>query len=63
MSAPRIIVALMIDEPTEGGYFGGRVAAPVFAAVTEDTLRALDVAPDAQVADIIPLVDAAPEAP
>jgi cell division protein FtsI (penicillin-binding protein 3) len=53
VSAPRIIVAVMIDEPTEGGYFGGRVAAPVFAAVTRDTLRALEVAPDAPVADII----------
>lgn len=61
VSAPRVIVALMIDEPTEGGYFGGLVAAPVFAAVTQDTLRALGVAPDAPVTDIISVVDETPE--
>ena len=54
VSRPRIIVAVMIDEPTEGGYFGGRVAAPVFASVVQDTLRTLDVAPDAPVEDILP---------
>jgi cell division protein FtsI (penicillin-binding protein 3) len=53
VSAPRVIVAVMIDEPTVGGHFGGTVAAPVFAAVTQDTLRALNVAPDAPVTDII----------
>ncbi|MFC4933091.1 peptidoglycan D,D-transpeptidase FtsI family protein [Massilia sp. GCM10023247] len=62
VSAPRVIVALMIDEPSEGGYFGGLVAAPVFAAVTQDTLRALDVAPDAPVTDIISVVEETPEA-
>ena len=61
VSAPRIIVALMIDEPTKGGYFGGLVAAPVFAAVTQDTLRALHVAPDAPVTDIISVVEEVPE--
>lgn len=54
VSAPRIIVAVMVDEPTEGGYYGGRVAAPVFSAVAQDTLRALGVAPDAEVAEILP---------
>ena len=53
VSAPRVIVAVMVDEPTEGGYYGGRVAAPVFAAVARDTLRILGVAPDGPVADII----------
>lgn len=62
VSAPRIIVAIMIDEPTEGGYFGGRVAAPVFAAVAQDSLRAMAVAPDAPVRDIIALVGEAQEA-
>lgn len=52
-SEPRIIVAVMVDEPSVGGYFGGKVAAPVFAAVTHDALRALDVAPDSPVSDII----------
>jgi len=46
-SDPRIVVAVMIDEPKAGAHFGGAVAAPVFARVTEGALRALGVAPDA----------------
>ncbi|MCA1856373.1 penicillin-binding protein 2 [Massilia oculi] len=53
VSDPRIIVAVMVDEPTAGGHYGGLVAAPVFAAVTQDVLRALNVHPDAPVGDII----------
>lgn len=53
VSDPRIIVAVMVDEPAAGGYYGGRVAAPVFSAVTQDVLRALNVAPDAAPDDII----------
>jgi cell division protein FtsI (penicillin-binding protein 3) len=45
-SAPRIVVAVMVDEPTGGGYYGGQVAAPVFAQVTAGALRTLQVAPD-----------------
>ena len=43
---PRIVVAVMIDEPTAGQYFGGTVAAPVFSRITEGALRTLGVAPD-----------------
>ena len=46
---PRIIVAVMVDEPTNGKYFGGDVAAPVFSEVVQQTLRTLDVAPDLDV--------------
>lgn len=46
-SNPRLIVAVMIDEPSAGKYFGGTVAAPVFAQITEGALRVLGVAPDA----------------
>jgi cell division protein FtsI (penicillin-binding protein 3) len=53
MSDPRIIVAVMIDEPTVAGHFGGAVAAPVFAAVTASALRAMNVAPDSSVTNII----------
>jgi cell division protein FtsI (penicillin-binding protein 3) len=53
VSDPRIIVAVMIDEPSSGGHFGGVVAAPVFSAVTANALRALNVAPDSAVTDII----------
>jgi cell division protein FtsI (penicillin-binding protein 3) len=47
ISAPRIIVAVMIDEPSAGKFYGGDVAAPVFSAVVAGTLRILGVAPDA----------------
>jgi len=43
---PRIVVAVMIDEPTGGKYFGGDVAAPVFSETVQQTLRVLGVAPD-----------------
>ena len=36
----------MIDEPREGDYFGGLVAAPVFSEVTGNALRLLQVTPD-----------------
>lgn len=52
-SDPRIIVAVMVDEPTNGQYYGGDVAAPVFASVVANTLRSLNVAPDSSVTDII----------
>jgi len=43
---PRIVVAVMIDEPTGGKYFGGDVAAPVFSETVQQTLRMLGVQPD-----------------
>jgi cell division protein FtsI (penicillin-binding protein 3) len=43
---PRIIVAVMIDEPSNGKYFGGDVAAPVFSETVAQTLRMLGVQPD-----------------
>ena len=43
---PRIVVAVMIDEPTNGKYYGGEVAAPVFSDTVQQTLRALGVQPD-----------------
>ncbi|HLT27420.1 MAG TPA: penicillin-binding protein 2 [Zeimonas sp.] len=49
VSDPRVVVAVMIDEPAAGKYYGGVVAAPVFARITGDTLRTLRVAPDSPV--------------
>jgi len=49
-SAPRVIVAVMIDEPSAGKYYGGLVSAPVFARIAGDTLRTLRVPPDAPLA-------------
>ncbi|MCX8017396.1 MAG: penicillin-binding protein 2 [Rhodocyclaceae bacterium] len=46
VSDPRLIVAVMIDEPSAGKYYGGEVAAPVFASVMGSALRALGVPPD-----------------
>ncbi|MBL8397139.1 MAG: penicillin-binding protein 2 [Candidatus Accumulibacter sp.] len=45
-SAPRLIVAVMIDEPSAGQHYGGDVAAPVFAGVMGNSLRTLGIAPD-----------------
>jgi cell division protein FtsI (penicillin-binding protein 3) len=46
---PRIVVAVLIDEPTAGKYFGGDVAAPVFSATVQQSLRMLGVQPDMNV--------------
>jgi len=46
---PRIIVAVMVDEPSNGQYFGGSVAAPVFSQVVQQTLRTMGVPPDLDV--------------
>ncbi|MBX3586414.1 MAG: penicillin-binding protein 2 [Ramlibacter sp.] len=43
---PRIIVAVMVDEPSAGKYYGGDVAAPVFSEVVQQTLRMMGVQPD-----------------
>jgi cell division protein FtsI (penicillin-binding protein 3) len=46
ISDPRIVVAVMVDEPSKGVFYGGEVAAPVFSEVVQHTLRTLGVAPD-----------------
>jgi len=53
ISDPRLVVAVMIDEPTTGGHYGGDVAGPAFSQITGGALRTLGVPPDApvQVAD------------
>ncbi|KQT08932.1 peptidoglycan D,D-transpeptidase FtsI family protein [Ramlibacter sp. Leaf400] len=57
---PRIVVAVMIDEPSAGKYFGGDVAAPVFSATVQQTLRMLGVQPDMNVKPQV-VVDAVEE--
>ncbi|HEY7658430.1 MAG TPA: penicillin-binding protein 2 [Burkholderiales bacterium] len=52
-SAPRLVVAVMIDEPATGQYYGGAVAAPVFSVVMADALRALGVPPDAPLDNVV----------
>lgn len=53
VSSPRLIVAVMIDEPSAGQYYGGAVAAPVFSRVTAEALRRLAVPPDAPVNNVV----------
>jgi cell division protein FtsI (penicillin-binding protein 3) len=47
VSNPRIVVAVTIDEPHTGGYYGGAVAAPVFSTIMGGSLRLMGVQPDA----------------
>ena len=43
---PRLVMVVMIDEPRNGEYFGGAVAAPVFSKVMAGAMRLLDIPPD-----------------
>ncbi|HVB47111.1 MAG TPA: penicillin-binding protein 2 [Burkholderiales bacterium] len=54
-SAPRLIVAVMIDQPGGKDYYGGLVAAPVFAQVMQGALRMLNVPHDAPLVPIEPV--------
>lgn len=46
VSRPRLAVVVIVDEPRAGAYYGGDVAAPVFARVVEGAMRILAIAPD-----------------
>jgi len=50
---PRIVVAVMVDEPNNGAFYGGLVAAPVFSETVQQTLRILGVQPDMNVKPLI----------
>ncbi len=52
-SNPRLVVAVMIDEPSNGQYYGGLVAAPAFSKVTGAALQALNVPNDAPLNNVI----------
>ncbi len=60
-SRPRLVMVVMIDEPSAGQYYGGVVAAPVFSSVMEGSLRLLNIAPDQP--DSMPLLTAQGEGP
>lgn len=51
-SNPRVIVAVMIDEPNRGSYYGATTAGPVFKAIMAGTLRTLGVTPDVALSDL-----------
>ncbi|MFN5745186.1 MAG: peptidoglycan D,D-transpeptidase FtsI family protein [Methylococcaceae bacterium] len=52
-SNPRLVMVVMIDEPSAGDYYGGVVAAPVFSKVMGEALRLLNIAPDDPVTPIM----------
>jgi cell division protein FtsI (penicillin-binding protein 3) len=53
MSNPRFIIAVMVDDPATAVHTGGGVAAPTFAALAANALRAANVTPDSTITDII----------
>lgn len=61
VSAPRFVIAVMIDEPSAGQYYGGAVAAPVFSKVMGDALRSQGVVPDAPLKEWSDPMFSAPE--
>ncbi|ACT49702.1 MULTISPECIES: penicillin-binding protein 2 [Methylovorus] len=60
-SNPRLIIAVMVDEPSSGQYYGGTVAAPVFSAIMAGALRMLAVPQDAPNDNIVIPPEDAPE--
>jgi cell division protein FtsI (penicillin-binding protein 3) len=44
---PRLVMVVVVDNPSHGSYYGGQVAAPVFSRVMSGALRLLDIPPDA----------------
>ncbi|MCW5627141.1 MAG: penicillin-binding protein 2, partial [Burkholderiales bacterium] len=58
-SNPRLLVAVLIDEPSAGQYYGGQVAAPAFATVMGNALRMLGIQPDRPVTHKGPIDDVA----
>ena len=61
VSNPRLIVAVMIDEPNAGQHYGGMVAAPVFSEVMGGALRLMAVPPDAPMDKLVLPPAATPE--
>lgn len=53
VSNPRLIIAVMLDEPSAGRYYGGTVAAPVFSQVMFGALRLLNVPHDAPINNVV----------
>ena len=53
VSNPRLVIAVMIDDPTGGLYYGGTVAAPAFSRIADGALRTLNVPHDAPLDNVI----------
>jgi len=54
VSNPRFVIAVMVDEPSAGKYYGGLVAAPIFSKVMAGALKVYGVAPDKE--DTMPVL-------
>ncbi|MEO6421204.1 MAG: penicillin-binding protein 2 [Candidatus Nitrotoga sp.] len=52
-SKPRLVVAVMINEPSNGQHYGGMVAAPIFSNVMAAALRLLNVPNDTQLGNVL----------
>lgn len=53
-SDPQFVIAVMVDEPSAGKYYGGQVAAPIFSKVMSGALRLYGIAPDKE--DTMPVL-------
>lgn len=53
VSNPRVVVAVTMDDPTAGGYYGGKIAAPIFASIVASSLRRMGVQPDAPIQSLV----------
>jgi cell division protein FtsI (penicillin-binding protein 3) len=60
-SRPRLVVVVMIDDPRQGDYYGGKVVAPIFSNIMAGALRVLNIAPDALPMESATLVNATKE--
>lgn len=60
-SKPRLIVAVMVDEPSNGQYYGGSVAAPIFSRVMGESLRMLSVPQDMENNNVVIPTESEPE--
>lgn len=45
-SDPRLVMVIVVDEPSVGGFYGGEVAAPVFSRVMSGALWMMGIPPD-----------------
>lgn len=61
VSDPRLIIAVVVDEPSNGKYYGGDVAAPVFSEIAGGALRALQIEPDAPFKTLVIPAETVPE--
>lgn len=57
---PQLVGLVFVDEPTQGGYYGGLVAAPVFSAVMGGAARLLQIPQDLPLTDGAQTVEVAP---